>query len=84
MIRKGLGLAQELGVVRQRLCELGGDPSFGSGLVGHLLELVRGPVHDLIGFRRHFFVGGSSPVATRQIFVAVLRAASVAAAASEA
>src|SRR6266480_5417825 len=79
-----LELAQELGVVGQRLRELGGDPAFCGGLVGHLLELVRGSVHDLIGFRRHFRVGGSSPVATRQIFEAVLRAARVAAAASEA
>ncbi len=79
-----LELAQELGVVGQRLRDLRGDPAFGGGLVGHLLEVVRGLVHDLIGFRRHFFAGGSSPVATRQIAEAVLRAASVATAASEA
>jgi len=46
--------------------------------------MVRGLVHDLIGFRSPFFDGGSSPVATRQIAEAVLRAASVATAASEA
>ena len=84
LIRLGLSLRRNCGVVGQRLRDLRCDPAFGGGLVGHLLELVRGLVHDLIGFRRHFFAGGSSPVATRQIAEAALRAASVATAASEA
>src|SRR5436190_4030995 len=77
-------LAQELGVVGQRLCELGGEASFAGSRVGHLLQLVGRAVDQLIRLRRHFLTGGSSPVATRQIVDAVLRAASVAAAASEA
>ena len=79
-----LELAKEVSVVGQRLGELCRDAAFGCGFVGYLLQLVGGLVHDLIGFRRHFFTGGSSPVATRQIVEAVLRAARVAAAASEA
>jgi hypothetical protein len=46
--------------------------------------VVCGPVHELVGLCRHFFTGGSSPVATRQIVEAVFRAATVAAAASDA
>ena len=79
-----LELAQELGVVGQRLREPGGEASFARSSVGHVLQLVGRPVHQLISLRRHFLTGGSSPVATRQIVDAVLRAASVAAAASEA
>src|SRR5262245_42878981 len=79
-----LELAQEGGVVGQWLGELGGEPSFGGGCVGHLLQVVRCAVHELGGPRRHLRTGGSSPVATRQIFVAVLRAATLAAAASDA
>jgi hypothetical protein len=41
-------------------------------------------VDDLIGFGRHFFTGGSSPVATRHSCEAARRAAIVATAASEA
>src|SRR5689334_14302037 len=79
-----LELAQERGVVGQSLRELGGHASFGGGLVCHALEVVRRAVDGLVALRGHRLTGGSSPVATRQIAVAVLRAASVAAAASDA
>ena len=79
-----LELAQELGVVRQRLSELRRHAALRGRLVGELLESRRSLVDELIGLRHFFFTGGSSPVATCQILVAVLRAASVAAAASEA
>jgi hypothetical protein len=46
--------------------------------------MVGGTIDDLVRLARHLFTGGSSPVAMRQIFVAVRRAANVAAAASEA
>jgi hypothetical protein len=77
-----LQLAQERGIVGQRLRELGGDASLGGSLVGDFLEPRCGSVDELVGLRHFFFTGGSSPVVTRQIFEAVRRAAMVAAAAS--
>jgi hypothetical protein len=65
------------------LRELRLDATFRSGFVCELLESRGGLVDELVGLR-HFFTGGSSPVATRQILEAAFRAASVAAAASEA
>ena len=73
----------KLSVVGQLLRDLGLDPALRGGLVGQPLEPVRGVVDKLIALR-HFFTGGSSPVATRQILDAAFLAASVAAAASEA
>src|SRR4051812_12640472 len=75
-----LQLAQERGVVCELIGELRLDPARCSGLVGELVELVRALIHDLVRLR-HFFVGGSSPVATRQIWEAARRAAIVATAA---
>ena len=59
------------------------DAAFRRCAIGELLQAVRGPVHELIALA-HFLTGGSSPVATRQIFEAARLAASVAAAASDA
>ncbi|HEY8844132.1 MAG TPA: hypothetical protein VIM23_09535 [Gaiellaceae bacterium] len=76
-----LQLAQERGVVG----ELPGQPlpdavAAGRGLVGELLQTLGAPLDCVIGLG-HFFAGGASPVATRQIFEAALRAAIVAPAA---
>ncbi len=75
-----LQLAEERGIVCQRLCDLGGDAPLRGGFVGDFLKPIRDPVDELVGFR-HFLAGGSSPVATRQTFEAVRRATIVAAAA---
>ncbi len=77
-----LQLAQEVGIVRQRLRELGGEASLRGSSVGDFLEPGRGLVDEQVGLRHFFFTGGSSPVVTRQIFEAVRRAAMVATAAS--
>ena len=81
-MRLGFSLRRNVGIVRQRLRELGGDASLRSSSVGDFLEPGRGFVDEQVGLRHFFFTGGSSPVVTRQIFEAVRRAAMVAAAAS--
>ena len=78
-----LQLAQERGVVGQFLRDLRLDTALRGCPIGQLLQAVRGLVDELIALA-HFLTGGSSPVATRQIFEAVRLAASVAAAASDA
>jgi hypothetical protein len=78
-----LQLAQECRVVGQLLRELRFDAAFRRCAIGHLLQAVRGPIHELVALA-HFLTGGSSPVATRQILEAAFLAAMVAAAASDA
>src|SRR5215211_3902951 len=68
-----LELAQELGVVGERLRELRLHAALQREPVGLLLELVRCGVEAA-----HFLVGGSSPVAIRQIRDESRRAATVA------
>jgi hypothetical protein len=74
-----LQLAKECGVFRQRRSEARFDAARGSCLPRQLLEALGAAFHQ--GIRTcHFFAGGASPVATRQILDARRRAAIVAAA----
>ena len=75
-----LHLADEVGVLGERLGELSLDPAFAGEIIRDLLQLVRG-TFDLLIRRCHFFVGGSSPVSVRQMRVAVRRDTIVASAA---
>src|SRR5579884_1668778 len=77
-----LQLPQEVRVLRERLGELRRDAAAARSLLRELLEALRAPFDELVG--RHFFCGGSSWVATRQMPDAVLRAATVAPAPSPA
>ena len=76
-----LQLAEERCVVGERLRELGAQAAFSGRAVGELLESRGGAVDDVVGFRRHFLVGGSSPVRTRQTreaaFLAMIAATAV-------
>src|SRR5205814_550627 len=74
-----LQLAQEVGVLRERLGELRLEPVLVREPLRCGLRLVRDALHDLVALR-HFLVGGSSPVAIRQIRDAARRAVIVAAA----
>jgi hypothetical protein len=74
-----LQLAEELRVVGERGADLRLDAAASLRLLDDRLELVGGGLDCLVA-ARHRFVGGSSPVATRQIFDASLRAAIVEAA----
>src|SRR5215207_9847100 len=75
-----LQLPQEGRIVVQLVGELRLHAALRCGALGQLLELVGAPIDDLISLRRHFFAGGSSPVAMRQIRDAARRDAIVAAA----
>ena len=83
LIEARLELAQESGIVGERLADLRLDAAFALGVLHERLELVGGRLDCLVA-ARHFFVGGSSPVATRQIFDASRRDVIVAAAPSPA
>src|SRR5919198_972281 len=77
----GLHPAQQVGVLREWLGELRLQAAFAGELVREPLQLVRRAL-DLLIRRRHFFVGGSSPVSVRQMVAAVRRDTIVAAAPS--
>ena len=68
-----LQLAQEGGVLGERLGELGRDAAARGGLLGEVVEAFGAAFEELVRFR-HRFVGGSSPVVTRQIRDAAARA----------
>src|SRR5205814_10080729 len=61
-----LQLADEVGVLRERLGELRLDAALAGHLIRELLQLVCRALDFLIA-GRHFFVGGSSPVSGRQM-----------------
>src|SRR5436190_3160286 len=61
-----LQLADEVGVLGERLCELRLDAALAGHLIRELLQLVCRALDFLIA-GRHFFVGGSSPVSVRQM-----------------
>jgi len=63
--------------------ELGGEAALRRGLPRQLLQAVGAALDQEVAFR-HRFAGGGSPVARRQIFDAVRRAAIVAPAAKPA
>jgi hypothetical protein len=78
-----LQLAQKGGVLGKRLSEFAHDDTTTSGGLGQRAQALRASFDYRIGFRRahgYFFVGGSSPVVTRQILEAARRATIVAAA----
>jgi hypothetical protein len=77
----GLHLPDQIGIVGQRLRNLCLQSTFAGEVVRKLLQFVR-RLLDLLISRRHFFLGGSSPVSVRQIRVAVRRETIVATAAS--
>jgi hypothetical protein len=74
-----LQLAQELGVLCQRLRELARETAAPGGLLRQLPQPHRALLEECVS-PAHFFVGGSSPVLIRQTLDAALRAAIVAAA----
>src|SRR3954465_1637879 len=61
-----LQLADEVGVLRERLGELRLHAALAGHVIRELLQLVRRAFDLLIGCR-HFLVGGSSPVSVRQM-----------------
>src|SRR4029077_11911682 len=61
-----LQLAQEVGVVRQRLADLTLDAAARPGAPDETVELVGGRFDRCVA-PRHFLIGGASPVATRQM-----------------
>jgi hypothetical protein len=75
-----LELAEKRGVFRQRRSEARLDAARGSRLPRQPLKALGAAFHQSIR-ARHFFAGGASPVAMRQILDARRRAAIVAAAA---
>src|SRR5436190_12011287 len=78
----GLQLADEVGVLSERLGKLPLDAALARHVVRELLQLVRRALDLLIG-TRHFFVGCSSPVRVRQMRAEVRRETIVATAAIE-
>src|SRR5437660_831341 len=72
-----LQLAEERSLLRERLRELRLRAALGGGAICQRLQLVREAFHLLVT-RRHFFVGGSSPVSVRQILEAARRETTVA------
>jgi hypothetical protein len=71
--------AKERRVLSERLRKLGNEAAGAGRAVGQTLELVRSALHKSIA-PGHFFAGGCSPVATRQMRDATVRAPIVAAA----
>jgi hypothetical protein len=74
-----LQLAQEGRVLRERRRELRTQAARGRRAMGKNLKAIGASLDDCV-CPCHFFAGGASPVATRQIFDATRRAAIVAAA----
>ena len=74
-----LQFPEEGGVLGKRLRELLGYAALGGGLARKVAQAFRAALDDAIALG-HFFAGGASPVATRQIFDATRRAPMVAAA----
>src|SRR4051794_3400598 len=72
-----LQLAQEVGVLGDRLGGLRGHAVALGRLLAQIVELVGGGLHDAVALV-HLLVGGSSPVAMRQMLAETRRAASVA------
>jgi hypothetical protein len=71
--------AQEYSVFGEWLGEPGRRPATRGGAVGELLQTIGPLLEDRVA--GHFFTGGSSPVATRQMREAAVRATMVASAA---
>jgi hypothetical protein len=78
-----LHAAQEGRILGERFRQLGHETARGSRPVREALQLLRAALHERIA-SGHFLTGGCSPVATRQIRDASVRAPMVAAAPSPA
>jgi hypothetical protein len=78
-----LHAAEKDGVFGQRLGQLGSRAAALGSPIGELLQPIGALLENCIA-RRHFFTGGCSPVATRQMREATVRAAIVASAPSPA
>jgi hypothetical protein len=74
-----LHVTKERRVLSERLRELRHEAARAGGTIGQTLELVRSTLHEGIA-SGHFLTGGCSPVATRQMREATVRAPIVAAA----
>jgi hypothetical protein len=74
-----LELPEEGRILCERLCETGAKAAAAGGLIREALQTRRSLLDECVALR-HFFAGGASPVAMRQIREASRRAPIVAAA----
>jgi hypothetical protein len=75
----GFQLPEERGILGERLREFGLQPALCGRARSEIVQAIRCPLDCLVE-RFHFLLGGSSPVAMRQIFDALRLATIVAAA----